>query len=356
MKAYLVGLLFCVGALSAYGVDTNEEDSTEADLEVLSSQLQKADLKAREDAKVSPLLAVNGRIDLAFSGGAPVAQGFFIPSMRFGAQGTISPRLEYGFSVGQTREFSTAQLPQILPVDAWMNVRVLGSDEESSLRVKVGMFNPTLNPWWTPDLAELAIPDYQSNHRALLLDNDLGMEVHFQPGTQRVKIRLGLFNGNGIYALNTNNAKAFTASLEASSEYGNTRLLYGVSAFAQTQSAIGSVNYKSNWVFDAYASIENGPWLAGVDIMSGGFEDSARVAYPFATGIFVTSRLAEDLHLYVRNEYLRDSPTFSGNLTVWQMGPMVTIDRAFKAFFYYESANGPAGIVNSGQVRLRLVM
>jgi len=324
--------------------------------ETLPSLPTPADLQEKTASPQAPLLAVNGRLDLAFSGGAPVAQGFYIPSLRLGAHGTLSRRLEYGLSLGQTREFSSAQLPQMLPVDAFMVVKVLGADEEFPLMLKLGMFNPTLNPWWSPDLAELSLPDYQTNHRALLLDNDVGVELQFQPGTERLKIRLGLFNGNGIYSLNTNNARAFNVSIETNYRVGDATLLVGLSSYTQTQSAAGSVNYKSNWLFDGYASIQNNTWLIGADILSGGFEDSTRTVYPLGTGFFILSQLTEDLHAYGRYEYLQNSPTSGGDLTTWQLGPMITIDRNFKAFFYYESTDSAAGIVSSGQVRLRLVM
>lgn len=314
-----------------------------------------SDLHATTDNK-APLLAVNGRLDLAFSGGAPVAQGFYIPSMRLGARGTLSPRLEYGLSLGQTREFATAQLPQMLPVEAFMAVKVVAAAEEFPLVLKLGMFNPTLNPWWSPDLAELTLPDYQTIHRILLLDNDVGVELQFQPGTERLKVRLGLFNGNGIYSLNTNNARAFNASIEMNFRLDVGKLLVGLSAYTQTQSAVGSVNYKSNWLFDHYALLENERWTVGADILSGGFEDSTRIAYPLGLGLFGLYRVTEDLHAYGRYEFLQASPTFSGDLTTWQLGPMITIDHNFKAFFYYESTDGPSGVINSGQVRLRLVM
>ncbi len=354
MSRALIILSTLVIAVAAKAADDDLEFIAPKESPSLAAVSEAKDLQPIETS--SPLLNVAGRLDLGFSGGAPVAQGFYIPSLRFGINGTISSRLEYGFALGQTREFSAAQLPQMLPVDAWVSLRLAGDESESPLRVKMGMFNPTLNPWWTPDLAFLSLPDYQNNHRACLMDNDLGVELQFQPGTERLKFTLGVYNGNGIFSLNTNNSKAFSASVEAKEQFGESKVAFGISTFTQTQSASGSVNYKSNWAVDAYASVENGPWLGGVDVLTGGFEDATRLVYPLATGVFVVSRLAEDLHLFVRHETLRSSPTFSGNLTVWQMGPMIVIDRAFRAFFYYESSNGPSGIVNSGQVRLRLVM
>lgn len=101
-------------------------------------------------------LAVSARFDLAFLTGNSVTQGFSLPSLRVSIYGDVTSILSYRVSVGQTREFTSALLPQLIPVEAYMD---LGSSDtrskESRFSIRVGMFTPSQNPFWTPDLSDL---------------------------------------------------------------------------------------------------------------------------------------------------------------------------------------------------------
>src|SRR5688572_4292533 len=53
---------------------------------------------------VSPVLTVGGRVDVGFSAGSPVTQGFSIASLRLNAMGSVGRFVDYGLAFGQTRE------------------------------------------------------------------------------------------------------------------------------------------------------------------------------------------------------------------------------------------------------------
>lgn len=312
-----------------------------------------SDKQGRGDS--SPLIQVGGRIDAAFSSNTPVAQGFSLPSLRLNADGSVGHHLEYGLALGQTREFSSAMLPQMLPVDAFMVLKTESNDDFGSLRLKVGMFNPMLNPWWTPDLADVPLPDYHAVHKTLLLDNDLGVEVSFQPMAQRLEIFAGAFNGNGVFSVNTNNSRAFTGGLRVHFPVGGARLGLGFSAYGLTQASSGSVNFKSNSLADIYVSLEAGRFLLGLDLLTGGFEDSTRRVASFGGAGFLHVPLFQGVGVFSRLEGLRNSPIGGGFLTQLQIGPQIGIDKAFQSFLFYEVQNSSAsGHISSAQVRLRL--
>ena len=302
----------------------------------------------------SSVLTVGARIDVGFSAGTEVYQGFTIPAIRLNALGAYGKYVEYGLSLGQTREFSTALLPQLLPVDAYVTLKAPANDY-GTIRCTVGMFNPMENPWWTPDLAVVPLPDYHATHRMVLLDNDVGMELSYQPMDGMVKITVGYFNGNGIFNLNTNNAKAFTGSLVIRGDWGNSKVQLGFGTHRMEQAVLGNVNFKSSWAFDAFASIESGPLLLGVDSFVAGIQDSFRSLSPRGSAGFLHFAFFHGLGLFGRVEAMIQSPVNGGSLTTWQVGPKWQLGSLFQGYFLYEYYRlMGAEPISSGQVRLRV--
>lgn len=303
------------------------------------------------------LLTVGARFDTAFILGGAVSQGFSLPSVRLTAFGDAAKWIHYRLSLGQTREFSSALLPQITPVEAYVDLGAERVLNENGLRWRLGMFTPTLNPWWSPDLSDLAIPDYNESHRRIFLSRDLGTELAI--GVARdLTLFAGAFNGNGIVGLNTNNARAFTAGVRFDFDWARWKFSTMLSGFTSYQASLGSVNYKNDAVGDLSLMVKHEDWgvTVGADFMVGNFRSYLTSNNPLGGSFFTEISLSQGVRLFARAEVLSRVPTTNYTLNHFQLGPEVTLGQYIRAYFLYDYLYAGTSAENTflGRVRLSL--
>jgi hypothetical protein len=308
------------------------------------------------------MLAVGLRTDVGFSAGRPTDQGFSLSGLRLNISGEVARYFDYKVSLAPSREFSSVLVPQVLPVDAWVQFRDAGRSSwksEATFLWKVGMFAPTLNPTFSADLSEVPVPDYAHSHQALLLFRELGSEITWRPVPGVVDLSLGVFNGSGIVSLNTNNAKAFSGSavVHVGVDSGST-LDLGVSAYSARQSDSGSVNYLANTVGDLFASLHFGEVsVLSLDVASGRLQDSSRSVGVVGVTASAFVGLSPWLRAYFRAEALRYSPSIEPKLNRVQLGPAFDPARAIRLFLYYEHEDdGTGASENAIQALVRLTL
>ena len=304
-----------------------------------------------------PSLHLGLRFDTEFFAGSPVAQGFSLPSVRVTAFGQALRHLDYRFSLGQTREFSSSLLPQMTPVEAFLHYDAGEPFVGQKIGFTFGMFTPTMNPWWTPDLTYLEIPDYNSVHRQLFLGRDLGAEMSWQMVPDRIEVVIGAFNGTGILGQNTNNGRAFNASIRAGVPVGPLRFILGTGAYDFQQGTRGGVNFRTNWVIDAFLSMRWDTRLSlNVDGYLGNFEDNLTETRPRGGSGWVTVGLVDWLKLFGRYEQLDQAPT-NGSLREIEAGPVFELSRVLTVWVLYQNENvGGAGGQSEGFIRARLIL
>ncbi len=306
------------------------------------------------------LLQVGLRMDAAYSGGGVVTQGFSIPSIRLTTWGQAGDLISYRFSLGQTREFSSVLLPQVMPVEAFIDFNsatAMDWDPRSKLSLRVGLTTPTFNPWWSPDLADIALPDYHQTHRLLFLNRDIGAEAHFEPIANKLALTFGIFNGSGIFSLNTNNSKAFTASAKALFSLGSAKLTLGMSAMLHEQADPTSVNYKSNLVGNFYTALELSPdFRITAELFGGELNDSTRTATPLGGAGTLHLPLFSGVRLFARAEVLRNAGFGTGFVRNGEFGPLLELHKAAHAYLFYQYLDRGGSIENMGWVRVRLLL
>ena len=323
------------------------EEPTQASKEIIPAPKTPEAVKETKAESVlkSPTntMGFNIRIDGSYSGGGAVSQGFSIPSIRLSGFGQVGKYLDYRLSLGQTREFSTASLAQVLPVEAYVvfNVMAVEKRADNNLRLKAGLFSPSFNPVWTPDLSYLNLPDFNATHRALFLSREAGGEVSFEAFNHLLEVSVGAFNGTGVFAENTNNAKAFTAFASLNVPLNSWKLSLGTGNYILNQSVEGSVNYKKSWASDVFLVVEV-PELRSqiaVDAFLSHFEqqsgDSIRGISPYGGAAVLNLGLGGWLGLFGRYEYATKSPVLSGEIRQFQLGPEIYFDENVKAFVTY---------------------
>lgn len=351
----------CAGVAFAKNTELADNDVPDGQVEVATPA--PAPIPESPSTKPRELLNFGLRIDSSLSEGGPTDQGFSIPSVRLTGFGDVTDNLNYRLSLGQTREFSSAQLPQILPVEAYVDfISAKKTDIDSSrLDWKGGMFTPSFNPWWTPDLSDIEMPDYLDTHRALFLSRDIGTELSYEFRPEGFKIGAGAFNGDGIVALNTNNSIAFTGfARELVHLAEEVTMEVGVSAYTLHQSSSGSINYKEDWAGDLY--VDFNVTSIGLHVMGegflGNFQDSISNYNSQGGSLSVSLSLLEWLKVFGRFETLNEDPSNQGAyLNHFQIGPILKLDEAFKIYSFYEYYDhGDGNIENSFQIRARLVI
>jgi len=310
-------------------------------------------------AQSSPILIMGLRLDTLYALNGVIDQGFSIPMLRVIASGSVSPLLSYRIALGQSREFSSVLLPQLIPVEAFVDVGRVAegghAESEQLLGWRLGMFSPSLNPWWTPDLGISRIADYGQLHTSLLLNRDVGTEVTISAFSEG-HIKLGYFNGSGIYNLNTNNSKAITGLVTKAIKFdGETRLWLGISGYSVFQSVQGSVNFRSNWISNLYARLEWENAQIGLEILGGEFQDNLRLVQPLGIAGICDIPMASGLNLFGRFETGTQMPE-GGNLNHFQLGPKLSWDSSVQLFLFYDYLENYLGRQNSGQFRLRITI
>jgi hypothetical protein len=355
-------LLSLLGGL-VLGSFSARADLSDSDSDTVDAVEDAVVLPPEKPESTTDLLALQARIDAAFSAGPPVAQGFAIPSIRLSAYGDIGANINYRLSFGETREFTTVALPQILPVEAyveWSTIRLTLDREDPAFIWRVGMFTPSFNPWWTPDLTYLQEPDYFAIHQALFMSRDIGTELAYEPSANGFRASIGVFNGNGILSLNTNNSRAFSASVSNNFEEDESQLLVGASGYDLTQSSAGSVNFKALWVSDFFANLtlKRLGLTVGGDFTVAGYTDSVTQCTPVGGTASVSLDVIEWLKLFGRAELLTSPPLLpTGTLQHYEIGPIFSFSQALNLYVWYDYLDqGNGNIQNSFQMRLRLVI
>ncbi len=308
-------------------------------------------------AAAAPILQVGLRTDVAFSAGRATDQGFSLPSLRVNFTGEVARQFDYKLSLAPSREFSSVLIPQVLPVDAWILFRN-STRADATLLWRVGMFAPTLSPSFSPDLADLPIPDYAATHRATLLFRELGTELTLRP-TPELEFTAGVFNGSGIVALNTNNAKAFSGAAIVHIGLGDdSELRFGVSGYASRQSDSGSVNFISNTIGSAFVALHLGESTElGLDIVSGRLQDASRSEAVFGLVGSALVGISPWLKAYFRGEGIRYSPVIDPRMNRLQLGPVIEPMKNLRLFVFYEHSDDSTGASeNAFQCLIRLVL
>ncbi len=364
---FIIGLM--VNPVTSWGADpvTTELENKESNVaapklvEEVPHLVLEEPVTTRAAVPPSPTqtLGIGLRLDGAYSGGGAVYQGFSIPSIRISGFGNIGKYLNYRLSLGQTREFSTATLPQLLPVEAFVvfNVRPEDGDSVSNLKVKAGLFSPSFNPLWTPDLTYVNMPDFNETHRALFLSREAGAEIIYEPFKNYLELAMGAFNGTGVFAQNTNNSKAFTAYLKISIPIGSDCIFsLGTGNYILKQSNEGSVNYKSVRVSDGFAGIEilSLKTKLMIDAFTSQFDDSVKGINPSGGSVVFNLGLGRYFGLFAKYEFATKSPVLTGKIRQLQGGPEFYFDENVKAFVTYGELETGGTIDRSMMIRLRL--
>lgn len=312
-----------------------------------------------DDTSAAQLLVLGVRADLAFSAGRPTDQGFSIPGLRVNVSGEIARCLDYKVAIAPTRELSSVLLPQLLPAEVSVQFRDAGRNSwksDAHFLWKLGLFAPSVNPLFTPDLGELPMPSYSRTHQATLLFRELGSEWMLRPVPGLLDLSGGVFNGNGTLALNTNNAKAFTGSAVLHLTLGDVALRLGLGGQSVRQADPTSVNFVNNLIGTVFAVAQVGErtWLS-VDVVSGKLQDSSRAeAVLGVTGVGYIG-LTSWISAYLRAETLRYSPSIDPRVNRFQIGPAVDPTRGLRVFAFYEHLdNGTSASESSGQILVRV--
>jgi hypothetical protein len=362
--AGVLGILLAVSPSQAQGArDELEEIISDA------PPLIKPEKPAAEKARTSfvgtlndhHLLLVGLRMDAAYTGGGLSTQGFSIPSVRLTAWGQAGDLIGYRLSLGQTREFSTALLPQILPVEAYIDFNsasMLDWNPRSKLLVRLGLFTPSFNPWWSPDLADIPVPDYQSSHSLLFINRDIGAELVVEPIAGRIQFFAGMFNGSGIVGSNTNNAKAFTAGIRGAIPIGATKLTLGASAYLREQADSGSVNYRADSIVNLYTALEvpGTAFRVNGEVFAGTLNDSTRSSNPLGGALTLQVPVFRGFRIFTRAELVRGTGTGNGWLRNAQMGPVMELQKGATAYLFYQYLENGGSPENLGWLRVRLVL
>lgn len=313
-----------------------------------------------DDTAAAQLLVLGLRADVAFTAGRPTEQGFSLPGLRLNAYGEIARYIDYRVSLAPSREFSSVLVPQVLPVEAWVQFRDAGRNSwkaDANILWKAGMFAPTLHPFFSADLANLPFPDYAKTHQAALLFRELGTEVTFRPLPGVLDLTAGVFNGSGIVTLNTNNARAITASAVLHLGLGGLSVLnLGFGSYSSRQSDSGSVNFISNVMGTVFATMNLGEsTVLGLDLVGGKMEDATRGANVFGVTATAFVGITGWLRGYFRGETLRYSPVVEPRVNRVQLGPAFDPARGVRIFTYYEHLdNGTAAAENAFQCLVRI--
>ena len=278
---------------------------------------------------------IGARVDASFSAGGPVEQGFQVPSLRLWTSGMLSQLIGYKIALGPTREFSSVMLPQIIPVEAYT---LVGGDLQgiSGTYLRVGMFRPITNPWWSADLGSSPIPDYFLTHRAIFFSNDVGVEAAFEAIPGFAQVVLGAMNGNGIFSLNTNSTKAMTFQFKGTLPIGSAKLIFGGGAGRLLQSSEGSISFKNNWYANLFASFDSEAVKLGIDTTKAEYRDSFVSLQPTGSAAWLSVRLIEDCRAFLMIENMGPMPTQGNILFHVQAGPSFAYKKGLQVFVYYD--------------------
>ncbi len=335
--------------------------TTDEDAEFDRATLQGAtESSAGED--VVPTLNVKARFDAAFSGGEPTQQGFTLPHFFLGVDGTANPWMTYRLTVSPSREYSTGLVPNVVPTEAFIRMGSVSQKEmadTANITATLGLMAPTINPWWSPDIGDLWVPDFFYGQRLLLLSRDMGLELAGHLIPKRLEVAVGYFNGNGIFGFNTNNSRALTAFGRLHLIPPGTWQMYvGGGFFHFAQGVSGATNYRQNWVANPFLAIEGEPLQLHFSLEGwwGGFQDSARRYSP--KGVVASLRLGHPrLQGFVRYLNLSSVPTSMGRLSELHLGATSDPFPHLKIFFYFQQVAGRStGTENSVNLRARFAL
>lgn len=310
------------------------------------------------DSRPLSLIALSARLDTNFLAGNGVVQGFSLPSVRVSVQGDVSPYVSYRVSAGQTREFATALLPVLTPVEGYIDLSTADRREAvSRATVRAGMFTPTFNPWWTPDLSGVDAPDYHESHRAIFLSRDLGAEAAWKAGDRSIELGAGAFNGIGIFGQNTNNSRAFTGHLSVGTKLFGADVRIGGAAYGRFQASLGNVNYRRQIIGNGWVSLTHSGWELYLDVFGGQYDDSVRSLLPFGGSAVVLMPLTAMIRLFGRAEWLERNPSGNGGrFSRFQVGPWIVVGEHLQGWLTYSNqvTGDGSGVTHTTEFRVRL--
>lgn len=294
-------LLLSTGIL-AFGSPSDEE------IGQMVSEMKSDELAGKFDAS----------IDFQFTTNGPVQQGFAIPRLFAGVSGQINSHVNYVVAAAEARQSSSLQLPFLVPKMVSLSFTRLA---DSPSTVRVGLFRPWLNPEWSEIRTEF--PDYLGIHSQLLLSDEMGVEGVYALDTG-IDVGVGMTNGNGLIALNTNNSRAFHLFVRSPKRSDDQHMWWGASLYSYRQSTQGAANYRGQWVgnvfIDAFAPTYD--ITAGIEFIWGGFVDNFNSYAPqgWAANMFVPFLGSK---LMLRAEQLINSPSYGGNsYKRFEIGPV----------------------------------
>jgi len=301
------------------------------------------------------LLNLNLRFDGSFFAGNGGIEGFALPSYRVSLFGKVAPRIRYRMSLGQVREFSTALLPQIVPVEAFA-VFAAGDPKRPTATVTAGLFSPSIVPWWTPDLSDLPLPDYASVHRAMLIGREMGAELSVAAIPGYLEAAVGFVNGTGIFGTQSGSTRAVTAMIRSAFGSPHFRVMVGAGGYHLAMGSSGSPNFRSQNVLDAFFQfrIPSAGVTLGGDAIFGWYEDAFRTLNPSGGNLFLLVDISETFEAYARYEFLDhwwgDTPSFRR----LEFGPIVRVATGTKLFLLLRNVTSNGASEGGGEVRLRL--
>jgi len=331
--------------------------ATRAQEKEATALLQQTASMARS-ASTYNLLTVGARIDINYLAGDPVFQGFSLPSVRLEAAGEVDNRLAYVLAIGQTREFGSVLLPQLIPVEAYVDFTFVGernNDALARLAVRVGMYTPFFNPWWSPDIGETFLPDYNETHKRFFVSRDQGAQLVYTSPDGLFEAASGFFNGNGIFSQNTNSAKTFNGYLRGHFYLLDSDISIGAGYINVAQSSKGSVNFKRNWIVDGFIDIQTS-WLHLMgDVFYADFRSNNSTDEPFSISVAMLLHLYDSMSFFVRYESLSEQAGGSTNIKHYQVGPYFQIQEHLQVYLLYTHLDESGGIRDIFEFRLRLM-
>lgn len=308
-----------------------------------------------------PSLGFGLRLDSQYSGGGMLEQGFAIPSARLTAFGELDSHLRYRLSLGQAKEFSAVALPTMVPVEAYIDLLSApeyGLSEFYRLRWRIGMFTPSFNPWWTPDLADLVLPEYHLLHTYLFLNRDIGTELVLMPFAERLTLFGGYFNGTGIFGSNNSSARAATAGVRIGIPIGDVDLDLGGSGYYSEQSSPGTSTFRTRRLATVYlrARLRQDSAELTLETSFGRFDEALGNTAPTGTAGTLRFRVMPNLQIWGRAETMSGISLIQPTIRRFQVGPIFNYGPSLTTYLLFEHLDEGDLAQDMGIVRVRLVI
>lgn len=314
-----------------------------------------ADASVPSGVPEEDLLNVSLRFDGLLNVGESGFEGFALPSFRVSMFGQVAPRIRYRMSMGQAREFSSALVPELVPVEAFA-VFAAGNPKKPTATFTAGLFSPSIVPWWTPDLSDLPLPDYASVHRAMLISRETGAEVSFSAIPGYLEGAVGFVNGTGIFGSQSGATRAVTAMVRTAFGAPGWRVMLGVGGYHKSLGSPSTPQYRRQMVLDAFFQLRmpRAGLTLGADYLFGKYDDAFRSLSPTGGDVFLLVDVTERVQGFARYEFMDqwwgDTPTMHR----LEAGPTLRFAKGTKLFLLMVSREAAGSRDTGGEARLRL--